>query len=271
MTPTATITATATATATLTIRGSWYRAGSLWIVVLTGMPEQSVRIGTGDTVHEAWGSLETTAIQSVGRDSGERAALEWAAASGWIEDTDALESADDDAAASVKSPVGDVEWSDDAYGYVACCYGVDGDEPGDCTVRVGEDGAGLWWVDSGDDDHRDAPTGPYDTEDLAREAAGALADEQHEGEDGEDAETMAARRRDAAAGQPVDTGAWCVWWFCGDDSRADERYATEDQATAAAARAQAGLESGNPGTHLLCGYEVRQLVGGQWVASGQDS
>lgn len=70
-----------------------YEDGSLCVVVETGMPERNVKIGVGDTWREAVESLESTAIQSVGRDCGLSAALEWAVGAGWISraDLDAVE------------------------------------------------------------------------------------------------------------------------------------------------------------------------------------
>jgi len=74
---------------------SVYRDGDLWVVAETGMPEHAVKIGTGDSLREAYDSLETTAIQSVGRDSGLSDALEWAHSAGWISHPDELEELDD--------------------------------------------------------------------------------------------------------------------------------------------------------------------------------
>jgi hypothetical protein len=229
------------------------------------MPEHAVQIGVGDSVADAWESLQPTLLQSVGRDSGERAALVWAHYAGWIGAVDDLEPADDDAARAVDEPIGETDWSDDAYSYVACLYGADGTEPGDCTVRVGEDDIGLWWLDDGDDDVRESAGGPYDTEEVARDAAERLAASEHEGEAGEDAEAMQDRLLDERAGRPDPDGEWCVWWeTAGDDEHAVERYATRDAAEAAAQRSQAGLKSRFPGD-LLCGYTVRQLVDDHWI------
>lgn len=73
---------------------SWYRDGSCVVLVVTGQPSDSVRIGVGesswrhgrrtDAYADARDNLQVTAMQSVGRDSGERAALEWAHHAGWI-------------------------------------------------------------------------------------------------------------------------------------------------------------------------------------------
>jgi len=85
---------------------SWYREGEhgCIVAVLTGMPEQNVRVGIGDTCLEAYEALQGTAIQCTGRDCGEAAALEWAVGAGWCEsgldeyepDPDELTVGDDD-------------------------------------------------------------------------------------------------------------------------------------------------------------------------------
>ena len=56
---------------------TYYRSGHECIAVETGMPEQPVQIGTGNTPREALENLQATPIQSAGRDAGERA-LDWA-------------------------------------------------------------------------------------------------------------------------------------------------------------------------------------------------
>ena len=109
-------------------------------------------------------------------------------------------------------PVGEIAWSWDAYSYVACVYGDDGDQPGDCYTRVGTDEAGVWWVDDGDDDDRVARRGPYWTEAAAIEAATELADELHEALAGEDTEAMVRRLADEAAARTSDDGEWMVAW-----------------------------------------------------------
>jgi hypothetical protein len=75
---------------------NWYRDGEQWVVVQTGMPEQHTRVGVGDTPGEAWDALESTAIQSVGRDCGLSDTIEWCVGAGWLnsvdlEETDAPE------------------------------------------------------------------------------------------------------------------------------------------------------------------------------------
>lgn len=61
-----------------------YRDGNLWVVLETGMPEDAVQIGTGETLREAYDAREGTPIQSTGRDSGRLSALTWAHNQGWI-------------------------------------------------------------------------------------------------------------------------------------------------------------------------------------------
>ena len=76
----------------------WFRDGSLYVAVLSGMPEQHVEVGTGDSRREAFESLAATPIQSTGRDSGVRAALCWARGKGWI--TAAVDESGEDRTAS---------------------------------------------------------------------------------------------------------------------------------------------------------------------------
>jgi hypothetical protein len=105
---------------------SWYLDGSLYVCVVTGMPEHNVEIGVGDTYADAVASLEATPIQSTGRDSGKRAALHWAYGADWISDPDKLEPDDgpdhealvsevEDAASSAAEWEG-WEWSHDPGG-----------------------------------------------------------------------------------------------------------------------------------------------------------
>ncbi len=85
---------------------SWYRDGAYVVLVVTGQPSDSVQIGVGeagwdktrqrkrDPHADARDDLQTTAVQSVGRDSGERAALQWAYHAGWISHPSKLEAED---------------------------------------------------------------------------------------------------------------------------------------------------------------------------------
>lgn len=76
-----------------------YLDGTICVVVVeTGVPERHdyVLIGVGATWVEALESLETTPIESVGRDNGRSEALRWAAHSGWCSPLDALVPADVD-------------------------------------------------------------------------------------------------------------------------------------------------------------------------------
>lgn len=60
-------------------------------------------------------------------------------------------------------------------------------------------------------------------------------------------------------------GEWCVYWTtAGDDEHVVARYATEDDAQAVCDERARALSASHPG-HLLCGYEVRSLVDGEWV------
>jgi hypothetical protein len=156
----------------------------------------------------------------------------------------------------------EIEWEPNAAAdYVACCYGPEGDQPGDCYTRLGQDEDGQWWVDDGDDTVRCDTYGPFATREEAREAAEALAASQDEADADEDAEAMLDRMRTETAGEPDPQGEWCVYWeTVGDDARVVERYETELQAEARAAQLDAALNERHPGGNLLCGYAVRQLL-----------
>jgi hypothetical protein len=64
---------------------SYYRHGSWWIAVQSGMPEQPVRLGYGETRERAAATMEPTAIQSAGRYP-HSAAIRWALHAGWLGD-----------------------------------------------------------------------------------------------------------------------------------------------------------------------------------------
>lgn len=65
-----------------------YRDGDLWVVVQTGMPEQAVQIGVGETLEAAAADLKATPIQSTGIDNGIKNTLEWAYGAEWISSDD---------------------------------------------------------------------------------------------------------------------------------------------------------------------------------------
>lgn len=159
-----------------------------------------------------------------------------------------------------------VEWDDSlSVSYVVCVYGTDGDEPGDCYVRVGCTLAGVWMIDDGDDSVRQDLDGPYWSREDAIGAAEELAESQHEGLDGENADSMRARLLAERAGEPYADGEWCVYWETSlDDEHVVKRYATRGQADAAAERANDELRAHNPGA-LLCCFSVRRLDDGEWV------
>lgn len=70
---------------------SYYMEGSDFVAVETGQPVDAVRVGVGSTAEEAREALASTAIQSTGRDCGERAGLKWAEGAGWISSASDLE------------------------------------------------------------------------------------------------------------------------------------------------------------------------------------
>jgi hypothetical protein len=65
-----------------------YTDGGNKVMVITGQPKDSVKIGIGPSWEEAIESLESTPIQSTGRDSGLSSALKWAEYSGWFDISD---------------------------------------------------------------------------------------------------------------------------------------------------------------------------------------
>ena len=130
----------------------------------------------------------------------------------------------------VDAPVGDVVWSGEAT-YVACVYGPEGDQPGDCSARWGQDVIGLWWVDDGDDTVRCGRWGPFLLEEEAEERARALAEANHEGLPGEDAEAMIERLDEEATERATADGEWVVAWRDGDGPlRPGRAYGLRDDA-----------------------------------------
>ena len=159
-----------------------------------------------------------------------------------------------------------VDWSaGKQHAYIACCYGRDGDEPGDCYIRVGRDSLGFWWIDDGDDDERGYLRGPFRDAAAADETAAEWAAEQDEGDDSPSAAAMLERSLRATAGDPDPAGPYAVWWeTVGDDAHIVDRYPSRDAADAAARLANDELRAHHPGGRLLCGYEVRVLHSGEW-------
>lgn len=152
----------------------------------------------------------------------------------------------------------------------------DGDTDGACDVEIqaGQGTGGQWYLRTRDDaggcDDLDATA--YDCEASAREAAEAHAAAASEAEDGEDAEGYLRRRAEERVGAPSPSGAWCAYWSTvGDESGPRRRYATQDQAEAAVELANHDLAEAHPGGNLLCGYEVRCLVDGEWLAVDSDA
>jgi len=67
----------------------WYTYGfPAYLLLRTGMPEQAVRYGIGNTYAEAVNGLTETPIQSTGRDGGVFAALRWLNSEGTIDFAD---------------------------------------------------------------------------------------------------------------------------------------------------------------------------------------
>lgn len=152
--------------------------------------------------------------------------------------------------------------------YVATFPENDDEGACDVEVQVGEAG-GSWYLRTRDDagGSDDAGDTAYASEEAARAAARAYAEDRDEAQPGEDAEAYLARMLSDEAGEPDQAGEWAVYWSTvGDDEHVVDRYETQAQAAAAAEIANALLKSAHPGGQLLCGYEVRRLVDGEWVA-----
>lgn len=144
----------------------------------------------------------------------------------------------------------------------------DGEGACDVEVQIGCGDDGRWYLRTTDDagGSDDCDDTAYDTEEAAREAAAAFADAEHEALEGEGAEDYLARKLEERAGEKSDDGAWCVWWYSAirEDEGPRECYETEEQAEAACEISNAALHATNPG-QLLCGFEVRQWVDGEWI------
>jgi len=165
-------------------------------------------------------------------------------------------------------------WSTEAtyvqtYPDASDCYGSDG--ACDVEVQVGEV-AGVWYLrtrdDAGGSDECDDTS--YSTEAEAIAAAEEFATAANEANDGEDAEDYLRRQKQERVGEEDSDGAWCVYWSTSlDDSGPRERYATRDQAEAAVDLANEQLHQRNRG-HLLCGFEVRELVDDEWIRAERE-
>jgi len=145
----------------------------------------------------------------------------------------------------------------------------DGVSACDVEVMVGEDDDHDWYIRTQDDagGSDDAGEDTYPDRDEAVEAAEALAVSETDADEDEDAAAYLRRRTEEACGETDAAGEWCVYWSsaCAEDEGPRSRYATREQAEAAADLHSADLHDAQPG-QLLCGYEVRQLVQGEWVA-----
>lgn len=241
---------------------NFYQYGSDIIAIETCCAGHGpMRVGTGRTQVAAIDDLEGTPIEGHLHDA---LGLRWLLSQMQDSETDAdeLELLEDED----KSDVSDWE-TVTTFVYTF----EDGtDKPGACDaeVQIGRSGGG-WYIQSKDDaggsDYCDDTT--YETEELARDAAEEFAFENHEAEEGEDAEKYLARQLEETAGEPCDDGEYCVYWATAlDDEHVVARYETSEQAEAAAEIKNKGLHEHNPG----CGYEVRQLVSDdghmKWVA-----
>lgn len=152
--------------------------------------------------------------------------------------------------------------------YVATYSENDGLGAANVEVCIGEDSDGEWHLhtrdDAGGDD--EAPSTSYATRADAVVAAEALAAELDEG-DGEDADEYLRRQLADQAGEPCTDGEWACYWdsACTEDCGPRRRYESQEAAQAAVDLANEELAVHNPGGNLLCAFEVRQLVDGEWV------
>ena len=155
--------------------------------------------------------------------------------------------------------------------YVCTFSGDEHDGACDVEVRVGEDG-GCWYLSTSDDagGSDDCDDTAYATRDEAIVAAEEFAASRDEGNGTEDAEGYLRRQTEERRGEPDPRGEWCVYWETSlEDSGPRERYATRQQAEASADLANESLRSLYPGA-LLCGFDVRRLVDGEWERLGSE-
>jgi hypothetical protein len=137
----------------------------------------------------------------------------------------------------------------------------------DVEVQIGEAG-GLWFLRTCDDagGNDDAGDTAYATRAAAVDAAEYFASERDEAEAGEDAADYLRGQMESRVGDADPGGEWaCYWDTVGDGSCVEERYESREQAEAAVELANAAL-SQRHGGNLLCGYDVRRLVDGEWLA-----
>ena len=153
------------------------------------------------------------------------------------------------------------------------CTFPDGDGEGACNVEVqiGQT-QGVWFVRTDDDagGGDDADDTAYATEEEARAAAEKLAAALDEGA-GQSAESyLDAKLEEAASEGEDEEGEYALYWETSlEDAGECARYATYAAAMAAAELAQSQFDSANPaggGVSYLCGFSVRRLVDGEWVA-----
>lgn len=243
---------------------NFYAYGSDIIAVETRCAGHGpMKVGCGNSQVKAVDDLEGTPIEGHLADE---LGLRWFLSQMQDSETDAdeMELLDDEDKSDVR------DWETVAT-YVSTFPDGDGTGACDVEVQIGRSGGG-WYLQSKDDagGSDDCDDTAYETEEAAREAAEEFASENHEADEGEDAEKYLARQLEETAGEPCDDGEFCVYWTTAlDDAHVVARYETSEQAAAAAEIKNKGLHENNPG-QLLCGYEVRQLVADdghmKWVA-----
>lgn len=147
----------------------------------------------------------------------------------------------------------------------------------DQEAQIGTPGGPLhpWYVrtyDPEEDEEDQADETVYPTREAAAMAARALAEELHVAEPRETAAEY-NRRKSLEVVKPDPEGPWCLYWASPDGkpgSGPRARYATQELAERALEIARGDPVSlpGFKGTSPLDGFEVRELVRGEWVPSG---
>lgn len=123
-------------------------------------------------------------------------------------------------------------------------------------VQIGSD-SGAWFLRTRDDagGSDDCDDTAHDSREVAETAAKAFALANDEPDDAVIPPT------------PDPRGGWCCYWSTvGSESGPRGRYTTEDDAQTAVEIANEALHAANPGGQLLCGFEVRQFVDGEWIS-----
>lgn len=158
--------------------------------------------------------------------------------------------------------------------YVATFPDGDGEGACDVTVSVGRFG-NVWAVVTSDDagGATEVQDEVWPSHDAAVEAAEDLAVGQDESDGDEDAAGYLARLLAERAAATDADGPYAVYGSTAldDSGPRPERYSDLEAARAAAALANDALRQAHPGGNLLCGYDVRTRIDGEWVPVDEES